>query len=175
MRGNRLQVLRRAHRLLLCGRCRCLFILCRSCARGRRYCSQACATEARRQLVREAGKRYQRTPTGARGNALRQRAWRARHRGRVTHHSRQHSPSVRPLGTMGASASTDALRPQVFGAEAAGRRPSGARTRPGRPRRALCCSSCGRFCTAFALINPVGPRRTRRRRQRASSPFRRAL
>lgn len=48
-------------RFFLCGRCRSQVTICRSCDRGQRYCGQDCARAARRESVREAERRYQRS------------------------------------------------------------------------------------------------------------------
>ena len=58
--------------MLNCARCRRLVVICTRCDRGQRYCSAPCAELQRRHSVREAGRRYQRTPLGARNNAARQ-------------------------------------------------------------------------------------------------------
>ena len=52
--------------------------ICSRCDRGQRYCSAHCAQVQRRRSVREEGRRYQRTPLGARNNAARQKRWRLR-------------------------------------------------------------------------------------------------
>jgi len=69
-----------------CAHCHRLVVICRHCDRGQRYCSAHCAQVQRRHSVREAGRRYQRTPLGARNNAARQKRWRRRIVTTVTHH-----------------------------------------------------------------------------------------
>ncbi len=69
-----------------CARCCQLVVICRFCDRGQRYCSAGCAQVQRRRGVREAGRRYQRTPLGGRNNAARQKRWRLRIVTTVTHH-----------------------------------------------------------------------------------------
>ena len=165
----RRQLLNRAHRLLQCSGCRCLFILCRACARRRRYCSDTCAADARCRSLREAGRRYQRTLVGAYRNALRQRDWRARRRGRVTHQSRHRAAPVHRCGGAGASGHPT-QHPEVAGPASPGPRLTQGHTQAFRHRSAVRCHSCHRFCNAFAVVGPVGPRRTRHHRSRASSP-----
>ena len=83
-------------RLFLCGRCRRQVIICRCCDRGQVYCPDGCAGQARRQSLRDAGRRYERTLQGRRKRAERSRRHRARRRKIVTH---QGSPSP-PTGDL---------------------------------------------------------------------------
>ena len=53
-----------SNRLFLCRRCGELVHICSSCDRGNVFCSQECATARRRDSIREAAKRYQRTQRG---------------------------------------------------------------------------------------------------------------
>lgn len=73
-------------RLRQCSRCQRPFVLCPSCAGGHRYCSHDCARAARRDALRRAGQRYQRSLPGRRRHADRQARYRARRRSNVTHH-----------------------------------------------------------------------------------------
>ena len=73
--------------MLNCARCHRLVVICSRCDRGQRYCSGRCAQAQRRRSIREAGRRYQRTPLGARNNAARQKRWRVRIVTTVTHHT----------------------------------------------------------------------------------------
>lgn len=71
-------------RLYLCARCRAQVFICRRCDRGNRYCRD-CAADARRDSVREAGHRYQRTRRGRFAHAARaRRTKRASQDGSVT-------------------------------------------------------------------------------------------
>ncbi|QTB53408.1 hypothetical protein [Burkholderia pseudomallei] len=70
-------------RLYLCARCRAQVFICRRCDRGNRYCRN-CAADVRRDRVREAGRRYQRTRRGRVAHATRSKRYRAR-RNKVTH------------------------------------------------------------------------------------------
>lgn len=169
-----LQVLTRAHRLLLCSRCRSLFTLCRLCARGRRYCTEACAAEARRRSVREAGSRYQRTQEGAHRNAIRPRDSRARRRQAVTHQSRYRAAPGRLLGHAAVAGSPHAQALQDPSPTSKGPRLAQSNTEGFPHTPAVRCPSCDRSCSSLALVTPVGPRKTRHRRWRVSSPDLRA-
>jgi len=70
-----------------CARCHGQVVVCRRCDRGQRYCSAPCSRAGRRESVREAGRRYQRSPLGARNNAARQKRRRLRIAATVTHHT----------------------------------------------------------------------------------------
>ena len=83
-----------SNRLFLCACCKKQASVCSSCDRGQIYCSPECATRRRRESVRAAGCRYQRTPRGAERHAARQRRYRTR-TDCVTHHGMQ-KPSERP-------------------------------------------------------------------------------
>lgn len=78
-------------RLYLCARCRAQVFVCRQCDRGNRYCRD-CAAHARRDSVREAGQRYQRSRRGRFAHAARARRYRVR-RQFVTHHGSPDSPA----------------------------------------------------------------------------------
>lgn len=67
-----------AHRLYLCARCRRQVSICTRCDRGNRYCSPNCATAARRDSLRYAGRRYQMTDTGRIKHNARQQSYRQR-------------------------------------------------------------------------------------------------
>ena len=75
------------YRLYHCRRCRMQVCVCAQCDCGNLYCPGDCAELARRESVRRAGARYQRTPRGARRHAERQRRYRQRRRQGVTHQS----------------------------------------------------------------------------------------
>jgi hypothetical protein len=81
-------------RLVICTRadCRQLFALCRLCDRGDRYCSRACAQQARRATLHAAGRRYQRSWPGRLHHAARQARYRRR-RENVTHQTSPPAPS----------------------------------------------------------------------------------
>lgn len=77
-------------RMFLCARCRCRVLVCPRCDHGQHYCGQCCSEAARRDSVRAAGARYQRSRRGRHRHAERQWRYRARRRGddadkKVTH------------------------------------------------------------------------------------------
>lgn len=62
-------------RLFLCARCYLQVVICTYCDRGNIYCSRSCAVDARKQSIREAGIRYQKSLKGRLKHALRQRRY----------------------------------------------------------------------------------------------------
>jgi hypothetical protein len=68
-----------------CARCLCPVVICSRCDRGNRYCPGGCAKQARRDSLRRAAARYQRTRQGRFSHAARQQRYRARQRQKVTH------------------------------------------------------------------------------------------
>jgi hypothetical protein len=87
-------------RLVTCAWCGGLFAVCRSCDRGQQYCSRAHAREGRRRSLAEAGRRYQRTPSGKRNNRLRQARYRARRALGEPLISRQYEKKVTHQGSL---------------------------------------------------------------------------
>ena len=93
-------------RMFLCARCREPVVLCSRCDRGNRYCGDACSTEARRDFVRDAGRRYQTGSGGRAMHAARSRRWRLRRKAKaaadsvdertVTHHGSPVEPVELP-------------------------------------------------------------------------------
>jgi len=73
------------YRLYNCQRCSAQVRICQRCDHGQIYCAGDCARIRRRECLRRAGARYQRTRRGALCHAARQRMWRARQRQEVTH------------------------------------------------------------------------------------------
>jgi hypothetical protein len=47
-----------------CGSCREMFVICRSCDRGHRYCSRECSGRARAASLRRARRRHRHSPEG---------------------------------------------------------------------------------------------------------------
>jgi len=89
-------------RLYVCPRCGEQVRICPRCDRGNQYCGPACSTAARRESVRAAGARYQRTRRGRHCHARRQRRYRDRHgegcaREEVTHHGSAVAAGDAPL------------------------------------------------------------------------------
>jgi hypothetical protein len=72
------------YRLYNCQRCEVQVRICLRCDHGQIYCAGECARIRRRECLRRAGARYQRTRRGALCHAARQRAWRQRQQ-EVTH------------------------------------------------------------------------------------------
>jgi len=76
------------YRLYNCQRCRMQVCICAQCDCGNLYCPPGeCAQRSRRESVRRAGARYQRSFRGARKHADRQRRYRERRKSEVTHHT----------------------------------------------------------------------------------------
>ncbi len=70
-------------RIFNCARCHCQVIICSCCDRGNIYCSQSCSSISRKESVKVAGKRYQKTYSGKMKHAERQKRYRSKI---VTHH-----------------------------------------------------------------------------------------
>lgn len=96
-------------RLRQCPHCQRPFVLCPSCAGGHRYCSHDCARAARRDALRRAGQRYQRSLPGRRRHADRQARYRARRRSNVTHHRSLPPADAATVASTDAAASASAL------------------------------------------------------------------
>ena len=129
------------YRLYHCCRCGMQVCICAQCDCGNLYCPGDCAELARRESVRRAGVRYQRTLRGARKHADRQRRYRERKRD-VTHHGFS-------LVTSGCSVSRHpviASEPIDVDFEEPSRHPI--RLLQGR------CAFCGRPLPAFARLHP---------------------
>lgn len=135
-------------RLYVCAHCRAQVFICRRCDRGQRYC-RACAQEARRASVREAGRRYQRSRQGRFAHAARTRRWRALQKN-VTHQGSLASPVnavLQPDPTTGAAVAVQADD-----------RATAAAATP-------CCHGCGRPLPPFVrtgFVRRRGPRRVNR-------------
>jgi hypothetical protein len=74
------------YRLYNCQRCWMQVCICAQCDCGNLYCPGECAQRARRESVRRAGARYQRSFRGSGKHAERQRRYRERRKFEVTHH-----------------------------------------------------------------------------------------
>ena len=68
------------YRLYQCRPCGVQVQICPRCDHGNIYCAGECSRLARRECMRRAGVRYQRTLLGARRHAERQRRYRQRRR-----------------------------------------------------------------------------------------------
>ena len=65
-------------RLRPCVLCHALFVICRSCDRGQRYCNAWCRLSAWCEQLRQANRRHQKSPEGRADHCDRQRAYRKR-------------------------------------------------------------------------------------------------
>lgn len=67
-------------RCLVCRhlQCRALFYICSQCYRGQRYCSSYCRTQARREQLHRAKRKYRQTPEGRQDHCDHQHAYRTR-------------------------------------------------------------------------------------------------
>ena len=92
-------------RFFLCERCKKQVLICTGCDRGQIYCADDCASFARRQSQREAGRRYQSSLQGRLMHAERSQRFRARRKS-VTH---QGSLGVPPDAVLTACAASVAL------------------------------------------------------------------
>jgi hypothetical protein len=81
-----------AYRLYNCERCQLQVRICLRCDHGNVYCAGECAEIRRRESLRRAQARYQRTRRGARRHAARQRRWRERQREEAQNVTHQGSP-----------------------------------------------------------------------------------
>lgn len=94
------------YRLYNCQRCGVQVRICQRCDHGQIYCALECARISRRECLRRAGARYQRTRRGALCHAARQRMWRARQQQAVTHQGY-------PSGELCVSVSAHAISAQL--------------------------------------------------------------
>ncbi len=136
--------------MLNCARCHRLVVICSRCDRGQRYCSAPCAQVQRRRGLREARRRYQRTPLGARNNAARQKRWRIQIATTVTHHTSPAQNHLReePPGENVKKEACDAT---------SNRKPiTTLRSEPG-PR----CDFCGRPCGSYTRTGTLSAERRR--------------
>ena len=140
-----------------CARCHRLVVICTRCDRGQRYCSAHCRQVQRKQSVREAGRRYQQTPYGARNNAARQKRWRTRFVTTVTHHTSPTHKDLReePLGKNAQQEACDVTSNPTF---AIFRRMPVA-TLAGAPVRR--CDFCGQPCGSYTRWGTLSAERRR--------------
>jgi len=128
------------YRLYHCCRCGMQVCICAQCDCGNLYCPRECAELARRESVRRASARYQRTLRGARKHAERQQRYRERKRD-VTHQRFSLATSrcsvLRHL--ISASESIDVDVKEL--------------PRPLIRLPQTCCAFCGRSLPAFARLH----------------------
>ena len=125
------------YRLFLCGLCQTHVRICRCCDRGQRYCPGFCQQEARRESLRRANRRYQRTRRGAQLHAERQTAYVARLRKKMT----DQGPPPEPTTAMLEIIASD--RPDA----ASDTQPTGSLH---HAKDLLPCDFCGHLCAPFA-------------------------
>lgn len=87
------------YRLYNCRRCGEQVRICRHCDHGNIYCAGECAQIRRRESLRRAAARYQRTRRGAHSHAARQRRWRTRQQHTVTHQGCHYGAVARKVST----------------------------------------------------------------------------
>lgn len=85
------------YRLYNCRRCGVQVRICRRCDRGNIYCAGECAQIRRRESLRRAAARYQRTRRGAHRHAARQRRFRTRQLRAVTDQGCHHGAMARKV------------------------------------------------------------------------------
>ena len=119
--GGDLDLMHDSYHLIVCLRCGKRFEIGRSCFRGQIYCGPECSKAARRERVREAGRRYQAGEQGRAAHAERQRRYRDRKaqdveadgenqpvkEPRVTHHSARQTSSTTAQESHGGAAARD--------------------------------------------------------------------
>lgn len=127
------------------------------CHLGQRYCSAHCAQVQRRRSVREAGRRYQRTPLGARNNAARQKRWGLRIATTVTHHTSPAQNHVRqePPGKNAQKEACDATSNRTL--VISNRMPVTIPAGELGPR----CDFCGRPCGSYTRLGTFSAERRR--------------
>ena len=155
-------------RIVRCAHCQQLAAFCAACEHGQTLCSTACRRPRRREQLRVAGARYQRSPRGARLHAARQARYRARRREEVTH----------PASLVAVEASTEGVavplleeRPAASQEDASDASPTSLFSSPSLERPAR-CARCGRLGMGWYRTRPWPPRRrtvTRRRAPRLPS------
>jgi hypothetical protein len=99
-------------RVFACARCGVQVLVCSRCDRGQRYCGIECAGPARRESLREAGRRYQASRAGRFAHARRARRYRQRWREQeiVTHHGCQATSPASTLAAQPSEATAAATR-----------------------------------------------------------------
>lgn len=128
------------YRLYNCAHCGVQVRICARCDHGQICCAGPCARARRRESLRRAGARYQRTLRGALCHARRQRRWRARQR-EVTHQGYRGGACCASVSAaITAQAKTDALPATSVPINAASAPPAGH------------CSFCGAPLPAWTRL-----------------------
>lgn len=142
MRGAQPNDVPGSARTLACAGCGLQVLVCSRCDRGQRYCGRPCAEGARRESLRRAGRRYQRSRRGRLAHARRAWAYRRRRAARqiVTHQGSQLRPACATVTT---NPTHDAAAVQVW-QDNAGSPPEV--TTGAEPASAWRCHWCRRGC-----------------------------
>lgn len=138
----------RAPRVFRCAQCHRQTTIGRECDRGHRYCSEECAAQRRRERMREAGRRYQRSEPGRLRHQERQRRYRQRP---LQAHSAVVVPLVVPSSpSPGAPPSQGNVRTDLL-------------LQPGSPAAPAprCCDFCGIVCSSFTRLDSLRSRKWR--------------
>jgi len=123
--------------------CGAMFFLCLSCYRGQTYCSQPCREKSRREQLRQANRRYQRSWEARLDHRDRQRQYRRRRCGRVTDQSSLAPYSCRRMARAPAPAAAPPASEDSMD--------HGQRTRQEHFQRLFCivCGRWGQFIEIF--------------------------
>lgn len=134
-----------------CCRCEKATYICSHCDRGQMYCSRRCRDEARRECVREAGARYQRTRRGREKHARRQQRYRDRQSSgeKVTHHPCRSEATASTVVACGI--------------------PSICATTQHAPTAQPRCDFCGHGCEPYVRLDFLRCRRPVARRRRGAA------
>jgi len=122
-------------RMFNCALCRTLTTICSCCDRGHIYCSDECASSARKTSVQSANKRYQDTYAGRANHAARQKRYVARLKNasqKMTDHTSQPPHNILLLFMLAVAARISVL----------GQNPAN-----------IYCDFCGCICSDFVRNN----------------------
>jgi hypothetical protein len=146
-------------RLFLCSACRKQVLVCSRCDRGQIYCADGCAMLARRQSLRESGRRYQSSLRGRLMHAERSQRFRARRKS-VTH---QGSPAVPPDAVLTACATSvdPVVEMRDVVAEMDGSLPPSPTMTARLVASSWHCRFCGRSVAPWVRLGPLRRRPSR--------------
>jgi hypothetical protein len=133
------------YRLYNCQRCGVQVRICHRCDHGNIYCSAECSRIRRRESLRRAQARYQRSRRGAGRHAARQRAWRARRVQTVTHQG----------CARGAACGSVSDHPITMSQPADANHPATTLGTVQMAQRLTRCSFCGTSLPLWARVYPV--------------------
>jgi len=148
-----------------CRACNAVFVICRPCDRGQRYCSAQCRVPVLREQRRRANRRHQRSPEGRLDHRDRQRQYRQRcAQRRVTDTSSQGFTLPGTIATCPPETEKITVRVDFSASLHGWRQPVSCPGRAGeylhRPLSLLRCVICGR---TGRFIDPYPPSWGRRR------------